>query len=125
MQINEEKDLEFGIGDKVFLKFTPLKGNIKTGKEKKLKPRCIGPFNILQRVRKVAYRLELPINLSRIYDVFYVSLFNKYHPNPTHIFQSEDIEIDKSLTCEKQPVRLLDRKVKELRNKRIPFIKVL
>ena len=67
---HRRKDLEFEGGDKVLLKATPLKEKIKTGKGKKLQPRYIGPFNILQRIGKVAYRLELLVSLSRIYDVF-------------------------------------------------------
>ena len=63
--------------------------------------------------------------LSRIYDVFHVSLFKKYHPNPTHILQLEDIELGKSLAYEERPIRLLDRKMKDLKNKQIPLVKVL
>ena len=61
---HRRKDLEFEIGDKVFLRVIPLKGKIKGGKGKKLQPRYIGPFNILQRIGNVAYRLELPASLS-------------------------------------------------------------
>ncbi|XP_071912339.1 uncharacterized protein [Coffea arabica] len=64
---HRRKDLEFEIGDKVFLRITPLKGKIRAGKGKKLQPRYIGPFNVLQRIGKVAYRLELPASLSRIH----------------------------------------------------------
>ncbi|XP_071923157.1 uncharacterized protein [Coffea arabica] len=119
------KDLEFAIGDKVFLRITPLKGKIRAGKGKKLQPRYIGPFNILQRIGKVAYRLELPASLSRIHDVFYVSLLKKYHPDSTHILPPEDVELDESLTYEERPIQILDRKVKDLRNKQIPIVKVL
>ena len=122
---NRKKNLEFENGDKIFLKITPLKGNIKARKEKKLKSRYIDPFKILQRIENVAYRLELSTSLSRIHNVFHVSLFKKYCPDPTHILQSEDIEIDESLTDEEQLVRLLDRKMEELRNKQISLVKTL
>ena len=108
----------------VFLKITPLR-SVMASKAKKLKPRYVGSFKILQRVEKVVYQLELPVSLSRIHDVFNVSLLKKYHPNPTHVLQSKDIEIDEALTYEKRPVQLLDRKMKELRNKQIPLVKVL
>ncbi|XP_071909874.1 uncharacterized protein [Coffea arabica] len=104
------KDLKFEIGDKVFLRITPLKGKIRSGKGKKLQPRYIGPFNVLQRIGKVAYRLELPVSLSRIHDVFHVSLLKKYHPDPTHILPPEDVELDESLTYEERHVQIFDRK---------------
>ena len=73
----------------------------------------------------MAYRLELPSSLSRIHDVFHVSILKKYYPDPTHILRPEEIEIDESLTYKEKPVQLLDRKVKELRNKQIPLVKIL
>ncbi|XP_071917078.1 uncharacterized protein [Coffea arabica] len=95
------------------------------GRGKKLQPRFVGPYTILQRVGKVAYRLELLPSLSWIHDVFHVSMLKKYYPDPTHVVQPEEIEIDETLTYEKKPVRLLDRKVKELRSKQIPLVKIL
>ena len=74
---------------------------------------------------KVAYKLGLPPSLSRIHDVLHMSMLKKYHPNPSQILQPESIDIDETLTYEEKPVKLLDRKVRELRNKRIPLIKVL
>ena len=119
------KDLEFEVGDMVFLKVTPLRGTIAAKKGKKLKPRYVGPYKIQRRVGTVAYQLELPASMSRIHNVFHVSLLKKYHPDPTHILHLEDVELDESLTYEEQPVQILDRKVKELRNKQIPLVKIL
>ena len=121
---NRRKDLEFEVGDKVFLKVTPLR-SLTAGKGKKLHPRYVGPFKILQRVGNVAYRLELPTSLSRVHDVFHVSMLKKYYPDPTHILKPEEIDIDECLTYEERPVQILDRKVKELRTKQIPLVKVL
>ncbi|XP_071926101.1 uncharacterized protein [Coffea arabica] len=78
-----------------------------------------------KRIGKVAYRLELPVSLSRIHDIFHVSLLKKYHPGPTHILPPEDVELDESLTYEERPVQILDRKVKNLRSKQISLVKVL
>ncbi|XP_071933843.1 uncharacterized protein [Coffea arabica] len=122
---NRRKDLEFAVGDQVFLKITPLKMSLMTGKGKKLQPKFVGSYKILQRVGNVAYKLELPPNSSRIHNVFHVSMLKKYHPDPSHVLQPENVEIDEALTYEEKPIKLLDCKVKELRNKRIPLVKVL
>ncbi|XP_027181926.1 uncharacterized protein LOC113780313 [Coffea eugenioides] len=95
------------------------------GRGKKLQPKFVGPYKILQRVENVVYKLELPPSLSRIHNVFDVSILKKYHPDPSHVLQPENIETDEALTYEEKPVKLLDRKVTELRNKRIPLVKVL
>ena len=88
-----------------------------TGKGKKLQPKFEGSYKILQRLGNMAYRLELSSNLSKIHNVFHVSMLKKYHPDPSHVLQQENIEIDEALTYEEKPVEFLDRKVKELRNK--------
>ncbi|XP_027067330.1 uncharacterized protein [Coffea arabica] len=92
---------------------------------KKLQRKFVGPYKVTQHVGNVVYKLELPPSLSRIHNVFHVSMLKKYHPDPPHILQSENIEIDEALTYEEKLVKLLDLKVKELRNKRIPLMKVL
>ncbi|XP_027082175.1 uncharacterized protein [Coffea arabica] len=109
----------------VFLKVTPLRGTVAARKRKKLKPRYVGLYKIQRRVGTVAYQLELPTSMSRIHNAFHVSLLKKYHPNPTHILRTEDVVLDETLTYEEQPVQILDRKVKELRNKQIPLVKIL
>ncbi|XP_071925811.1 uncharacterized protein [Coffea arabica] len=119
------KDLEFAVGDQVFLKITSLKASLMAGKGKKLQSIFVGPYKILQRVGNVAYKLELPPSLSRIHNIFHVSMLKKYHPNPSHVLQPKNIDIDETQTYEERSVKLLDRKVKELRNKRIPLVKVL
>ncbi|XP_071926121.1 uncharacterized protein [Coffea arabica] len=119
------KDLEFEIGDKVFLRVKPLKSGVVSKKGKKLKPRYIGPFEILRKVGNVAYQLKLPASMAKIHDVFHVSMLRKYYPDPSHVLQLEGIEVDETLTYEEGPVKILEREVKELRNKKIPLVKIL
>ncbi|XP_071909779.1 uncharacterized protein [Coffea arabica] len=122
---HRRKNLEFDVGDKVFLRVKPMKGGVVSKKGKKLKPRYIGPFEILKRVGKVAYQLDLPPSMSRIHKVFHVSMLKKYHPDPIHVIQLDEVEVDESLTYEERPVKILDREIKELRNKNIALVKVL
>jgi len=72
----------FKVGDHVFLKVSPYKGNLRFGQKGKFTPRYIGPFEILQKVGPVAYRLALPLTLQGIHDVFHVSQLRRYIPDP-------------------------------------------
>ncbi|KAL5555965.1 hypothetical protein UlMin_022614 [Ulmus minor] len=119
------RPLEFQVGDLVFLKVAPMKGVMRFGKKGKLSPRYIGPFEILERIGKVAYKLALPSELSTVHNVFHVSMLRKYISDPSHVLESEPIEIREDLTYEEQPVQILDRKDKALRNKVILLVKVL
>ncbi|KAL5549867.1 hypothetical protein UlMin_000043 [Ulmus minor] len=119
------RPLEFEVGDSVFLKVAPFKGVIRFGKRGKLNPRFIGPYEVLERVGKVAYRLALPPNLASVHNVFHVSMLKKYVPDTSHVLEQEHIELHEDLTYEEKPVQILDRKTKTLRNKEIPLVKVL
>ncbi|KAL5553315.1 hypothetical protein UlMin_040716 [Ulmus minor] len=119
------RPLEFKVGNFVFLKVAPFKGVIRFGKRGKLNPRYVGPYEILERVGKVAYRLALPPNLASVHNVFHVSMLKKYVPDASHILEQEPIELHEDLTYEEKPVQILDRKTKTLRNKEIPLVKVL
>ena len=74
---NRRRDIEFEIGDFVFLKVSPSKGIIRFGKKGKLSPRFIGPFEVLERVGSIAYRIALPPALSHVHDIFHVSMIRK------------------------------------------------
>ena len=78
-----QRPLEFEVGDHVFLKVMPKRGVIRFGKQGKLSSRYIGPFEVLERVGIVAYRLALPPSLSSVHDVFHVSMLRKYTLDPT------------------------------------------
>ncbi|EOY03326.1 DNA/RNA polymerases superfamily protein [Theobroma cacao] len=122
---NRRRDLEFQVGDHVFLKVSPTKGVMRFGKKGKLSPRYIGPFEILEKVGAVAYRLALPPDLSNIHPVFHVSMLRKYNPDPSHVIRYETIQLQDDLTYEEQPVAILDRQVKKLRSKDVASVKVL
>ncbi|KAL0544263.1 hypothetical protein IC582_019376 [Cucumis melo] len=119
------KDLEFEVGDKVFLKVAPMRGVLRFERRGKLSPRFVGPFEILERIGPVAYRLALPPSLSTVHDVFHVSMLRKYVPDPSHVMDYEPLEIDENLSYTEQPVEVLAREVKILRNREIPLVKVL
>ncbi|XP_027071985.1 uncharacterized protein [Coffea arabica] len=102
-----------------------MKGGVVSKKGKKLKPRYIGPFEILKRIGKVAYQLDLPPSMSKIHNVFHVSILKEYHPDPSHVIQLDKVDVDESLTYEERPAKILDREIKELRNKQIALVKVL
>ena len=103
------RDLEFEVGDLVFLKVTPMKGVMRFGKKGKLSPKFIGPFEILKRVGKLAYELALPPALSGVHNVFHVSMLRKYISNPSHILSYETLDLSPNLTYQQQPVKILDR----------------
>ena len=81
----KHRDVQFQVGDYVFLKVSPMKGVMRFGKKKKLAPRYIGPFKILERVGMVTYRLALPSNMSQVHQVFHVSMLRKYILDPSHV----------------------------------------
>ncbi|KAA0050009.1 pol protein [Cucumis melo var. makuwa] len=119
------KDLEFVVRDQVFLKVAPMRGVLRFERKGKLSPRFVGPFEILERIGPVAYRLALPPSLSTVHDVFHVSMLRKYVPDPSHVVNYEPLEIDENLSYTEQPVEVLAREVKMLRNREIPLVKVL
>ena len=94
-------------------------------KKGKLSLRYIGPFEILERVGNVAYKLALPQELAYVHNVFHVSMLKKYISDSSHVLNHEPIEVHEDLTYEERPVRMLAREEKVLRNKVIPLVKVL
>ncbi|XP_021767621.1 uncharacterized protein LOC110732010 [Chenopodium quinoa] len=121
----KRREEEFDVGDKVLLKVSPMKGVMRFGKKGKLSPKYIGPYEILQKIGKVAYRLALLMELSKVLDVFHVSQLRRYIPDKSHGPQPETIELDQSLTYEERPVKIFDSKVCSTRNKNVKIVKVL
>ncbi|KAK5836881.1 hypothetical protein PVK06_012685 [Gossypium arboreum] len=121
----KRKEIEFAVGDMVFLKVSPWKKILRFGKKGNLSPRFLGPYRVLKRVGPVAYQLELPPELDRIHDVFHVSMLRRYRSDPSHVVPVEEIEVRTDLTFEEEPIQILDREVKVLRRKLVPLVKVL
>ncbi|XP_019234605.1 PREDICTED: uncharacterized protein LOC109220258 [Nicotiana attenuata] len=119
------RDLVVTIGDKVFLRVSPMKGVMRFGKRGKLIPRFIGPYEILDRVGAVAYCLALPPELSFIPPVFYVSMQRKCISDSSQALEAPTIPLDEKLFYEKEPMAIVDRQVKKLLSKEIEFVKVL
>ena len=93
-------------------------------KRGKLSPSFIGPFEILERVGKVAYRLALPPKMSGVHNVFHISMLRKCAHNPEHEIDFTDVEINDNVSYNERPVRILDHGVKKLRTKEIPLVKI-
>ncbi|GJV50897.1 putative reverse transcriptase domain-containing protein [Tanacetum coccineum] len=108
----------------VILKVSPWKGVIRFGKRGKLNPRYIGPFKIIAKVGIVAYRLELPEQLSRVHSTFHVSNLKKCMADEPLAIPLDEIQIDDKLYFIEDPVEIMDREVKRLKQSRIPIVKV-
>ncbi|GJY02473.1 putative reverse transcriptase domain-containing protein [Tanacetum coccineum] len=118
------KPLEFEVGDMVLLKVSSWKGAVRFGKRRKLSPRYIGPFNILARVGHVAYTLELPEELKGIHSTFHVSNLKKCLAKGDIIVPMNEIQLDDKLHMIEEPVEIVDREVMQLKQSRIPIVKV-
>ena len=103
----------------------PKRGVIRLGKRGKVSPRYIGPFEVLERVGAVAYRLALPPCLSSVDEVFHVSMLRKYTPDPTHIVNWGELVVDVDGTFDEGPVRIMDSREQVLRGKTVRLVKVL
>ena len=121
----QRRPLEFVVGDHVFLKVMPKRGVVRFGKRGKLSPRFIRHFEILERIRTVAYRLPLPPSMSGIHEVFHVSMLRNYTPNPAHVVDWGQIEVDTDGTFEEGPVCIVDSRDQVLRRKTVRLVKVL
>ncbi|XP_043699989.1 uncharacterized protein LOC122650659 [Telopea speciosissima] len=102
------KDLEFLIGDKVFLKVSPTKGVMRFSKKGKLSPRYIGPSEILAKIGPVAYWLALQPSLDGVHDVFHVSMLRKYVHDPSHVLSQEPPELAADMSYKEQLEKILD-----------------
>ncbi|KAD7117058.1 hypothetical protein E3N88_04326 [Mikania micrantha] len=108
----------------VLLKVSPWKGVLQFGKKGKLAPRCVGPIKILERIGKVAYKLELPPELSNVHPTFHVSNLKKCLADQDLQVPLDDIRINATMHFVENPVKIMDSDVKKLKRSRIPIVKV-
>ncbi|GKA13838.1 putative reverse transcriptase domain-containing protein [Tanacetum coccineum] len=118
------KPLEFQVRDRVMLKVSPCKGVIHFGKRGKPNPRYIRPFKILKRVDPMAYKLELPEELINVHNTFHVSNLKKCLSDESLVIPMKELQLDDKLNFVEEPVEIMDREVKQLKQSRIPIVKV-
>ncbi|CAN6725444.1 unnamed protein product [Malus baccata var. baccata] len=106
------------------IQLSPWKGIVRFGKKDKLSPHYIGPNQITERIGEVDYKLELPPELSRVQDVFHVSMLRHYVFDPSHMIPPQPLEINPDLTYDEEPMTIMDWKDKVLRNKTMRMGKV-
>ncbi|GJR69891.1 reverse transcriptase domain-containing protein [Tanacetum coccineum] len=118
------KPLEFQVGDRVMLKVSPRKGVIRFGKRGKLNPCYIGPFKILKRIGPVAYKLELPKEFRNVHNTFHISNLKKCLSDESLVILMKELRLDDKIYFMEEPVEIMDREVKQLKQSRIPIVKV-
>jgi len=118
------RDLTFKVDDFVYLKVSPMRGIRRFNMKGKLAPRYIGPFKIVERKGEVAYKLELPSNLSGIHDVFHVSQLKKCLRVPEEQAPLEGLDVQEDLTYTEHPVKILETSERVTRNRRVKMCRV-
>ena len=119
------RPLEFEVGDHAFLKVMSKREVVKFGKCGKLPSRFIDPFEILEKIGTVAYRLALLPSMTGVHEVFHVSMLRKYTPDPAHVVDWGQIEVDTDGTFEEGPVCILDSRDQVLCRKTVRLVRVL
>nr|GEY76862.1 putative reverse transcriptase domain-containing protein [Tanacetum cinerariifolium] len=117
------KPMEFQVSNKVMLKVSPWKGVVRFGKRGKLNPRYVGPFKVLEKIGKVAYKLKLPKERSRVHNTFHVSNLKKYHADEPLAVSLDGLHLYDKLHYVNEPVEIVDHEVKRLKQSRIPLVK--
>nr|GEV85456.1 putative reverse transcriptase domain-containing protein [Tanacetum cinerariifolium] len=118
------KPLEFNVGDHVLLKVSPWKGVVRFGKKGKLAPKFVGPFEIIERIDFVDYRLRLPQKLNGVNDTLHVSNLKKCLADPTLHIPLKEIQVNAKFNFVKEPVEILEHEFKKLKWSRIAIVKV-
>ena len=112
--LKKKKYIEYKVGDKVFLKVSPWRQILQFGKIGKLSPRFIGPYEILERIGPISYRLALSPELAKLHNVFHISMLRKYRYDESHILPVLDVKVQSDFTYDEEPKAILVREVKQL-----------
>ncbi|GJW12254.1 putative reverse transcriptase domain-containing protein [Tanacetum coccineum] len=121
---SKRKPMEFQVEDRVMLKVSPWKGVVRFGKWGKLNSIYVGPFKVLEKVGSVAYKLELPQELSRVHNTFHVSNLKKCYADEPLSVPLDGLHIDDKLHFVEETLKIMDHEVKQLKQSRIPIVKV-
>ena len=122
---DKRRPLTFEVGDYVYLKVSPMKGVQRFGVKRKLAPRYVGPYQIIERKGNVAYKLQLPLEMSTIFNVFHVSLLKRCLRIPDEAIAPTNIKLQLDLTNEEKPIRVLEEMERVTWSKVIKFYKVV
>ena len=98
---------------------------MRFGNKGKLSPRYIDPYEIIEKIGPLAYRLALPPELSRIHDVFHVSMLRRYRSDPSHVLKDSEVTLSENLSYVEEPVKIVDRRIKQLRQREILMVKIV
>ncbi|XP_073273329.1 uncharacterized protein [Primulina huaijiensis] len=124
----KRRPVEFNVGEKAYVKVSPMRGVVRFSKAGKLNPRYVGPVEILEKMGTLACRLALPPNMSRIHNVFHVSQLRRYIPDPSHVLEVEPLIIEgnlgEELKYEEVPIRIVDTKEQVLGRRIVPYVKI-
>ena len=115
----KRKDIEYEVGDKVFLQVSPWRKVLRFGKKGKLSLRFIGPYEVLERIRLVVYQLEIPPELAKLHDVFHVPMLRKYCADGSHTLPVQEIQVHAYFSYDQKPKAIPAQEVKQLRNKQV------
>ena len=118
------REMSFEIGEKAYLKVSPLRGVRRFGIKGKLAPRYVGPFTVLAKRGELSYQLELPTNFLDVHDVFHVSQLRRCFKDPIRGVEHEDLDLQPDLSYREHPVRILDEAERKTRSQTIKFLKV-
>jgi hypothetical protein len=119
------KSIEFEVGDFVYLKVSPMKSVKRFGVKQKLAPRYVGPFQIIGKSGAVAYKIQLPLEMSAIFNVFHVSQLKKCLRVPQERVPLGDIKLESDLTYEEKPVCVIDTRERVTRSRVVKWYKVM